>query len=250
MAPVIDALLHGKLRLSEDVLTSSVIGTLASIDFGRPLLQFLAASRCLDGSHPIDAAGADIVAMNLWPSHRRYGEPDAVVHARAGDVDLLIMIEAKYGAQKTSWDLPEDDPRVDQLARYWDGWRTFAKSCFGVVPVATTRCVVVYLTSHPTIPIAEIEESLARLHAAPEACIAWLPWGDASRVLEPHRDTPSSSNLAAKLCDLLDRNGFVSFDGFLTAELRTPVVAGWSHAAHVTTAVTDIATRWFEQEGA
>ncbi|MCC6651660.1 MAG: hypothetical protein IT348_10980 [Candidatus Eisenbacteria bacterium] len=234
----------------EDVLTSSVFGTLRYLS-DDVLCACLRAARNLRGKH---LAIADDTAWDLdfWPNRLGWvREPDVVVTGRdrfTSAVRQLVVVEVKYRSGKSNRTdastLPEDDPvcpaRVsgDQLSDLLEDARR-------EVGASGVHVSVVYLTAHLTMPTEQLQESVAALADASKSAadeIYWVGWMELDRVLARCRSEASGprQHLAAldDLRALLQRRGL----GYFSARwpsvrqpgpwlFQTPMVAspptGW-----------------------
>ncbi len=86
---MIEALLKGKLsraNISEDLLTSLVLGTLKYLDV-RFLARFLSFARTLEGGWPFDGLALRSAHYRFWPSVKIKGqvcEPDVLIKLVVG----------------------------------------------------------------------------------------------------------------------------------------------------------------------
>src|ERR1039458_2574240 len=119
---MLQALLRGKLSRDheqiEDILTSNVFGLLKYSD-PRITLDFLERARLLNGERPWDRSifGSSGVSIDWdfwpwWAEARCIGcEPDVVLTLQGQcNVRLLVLIEAKLYAGKSSFAEPEGPP--------------------------------------------------------------------------------------------------------------------------------------------
>ncbi len=118
------ALLHHKLdetvpepQRLEDALTSTVFGTLVTVDQGEVLAAWLGRARRLGGAQE-EVTQPRINGVWFWPQ-LALAEPDVVL--RLGD--QLFAIEAKYRADRhdaPEGEHPDPDKIHDQLCRQWE----------------------------------------------------------------------------------------------------------------------------------
>jgi hypothetical protein len=192
------ALLRGKLSREqqnmEDILVSNVFGLLKYLPPEEGLLPFL--RNCVDPEgRPLpglDQPGISVVLENrkFWPWHSEPGclgcEPDVEFMLCWPDGrKVLVFVEAKYHAGKSSEDDENDAPAkaqpeapYDQLAREWDNLVIAARNA-GAEPA------LIYLTTHWALPRQDIDESRRayerqRKSNRPLACY-WLSWRVLSR---------------------------------------------------------------------
>ena len=215
---MLQAFLKGKLSRDqenlEDLLTSSVFGTLAYMP-GRALLSVLALATYDDGVPVpgLHSSTLKVVSTKFWPTYKCQGvgatEPDVVVELE----DLLgrrkvVFIEVKLHSGKSSGPVENSTEVGDQLAREW---------C-----VLIERCArsgmqphLVYVTADPRYPVFDIRESKREFESKravlarqfPFRC-AWISW---SKVATAFRDVedPVLRDIS-RLCERLD---LVPFEG-------------------------------------
>lgn len=209
------ALARGKAgkREGEDLLSSVVLGTLASTPTG---LQDLLAT------HPALAwcRAATLVDVRFWPwwdeHHALAGaEPDVVVVLDApGSGRRLLVIEAKHRSGKSG------HGAHDQLARQYASGLAVAERR------GAAFSGVVYLTSHLAAPREDLAASAVQIRdrlgvAAP--LLFWATWRDATPLLDAVAETQAGL-LAATARDAaayLRRLHLVRFAG-LTQPTPTP----------------------------
>lgn len=214
---VIDAILKGKMPVTEDVVTSCVVGMLDNMPREYGLLAWLERARPRGAMHEALHFGPAAHAKVLyWPRTTSHGEPDVFVMVEGGAVDHAIVLEAKYGAQKSDWDeIDEQDLRGDQLVRYWEALRRNALDMPGLSKdlLARAEKTVVYVTHHGTPPVENLQESVDKCGG--EIRLAWLSWRDAWDLAEPFR--MSREPATAWLLALLEHLGLTQFRGFSSA---------------------------------
>jgi hypothetical protein len=175
---VLSLVLHGKLAVTEDVLTAAVFDAIQETQDLALVRALLAGARGLHGG--VSVAAFDGFEVELWP-WTDAGEPDVRIVLRAGGAHVgTVLVEAKLGASKHGEGvalIDEEAPVLrDQLARYLRA---------EVDRDPTT--VLVYLTHHGVIPDADLRESidcLPRL-GRPELAdrLHWLPWRELERAM-------------------------------------------------------------------
>ena len=208
---MIDAILKGKLSVTEDVLTSCVVGMLEKLPCEYGLLKWLERARPLgamrEALHFGPAAHAKVW---FWPRTANHGEPDVFVMVEDGTIAHAIVLEAKYGAQKSNWDLIDaQDRRRDQLVRYWEALRLLDMPGVSEDLLERAEKTVVYVTQHGTPPVEELQESLKSVD---EIRLAWLSWRDAWDLAERFRT--SGEPATAWLLTFLEHLGLMQFRGF------------------------------------
>ena len=240
---MLHAELHGKLDPAatdlsrrEDILTSTIFGTLLLADKGPEVLcQWLSCARRFepDGrlGDPIPRLSSDHqVSYWFWPSLTE-AEPDLLL--RIGD--RLFVIEAKYHASMGQGDDADEEPEGDdeqrqslsanQLARQWRSCRV-ASARFSGYPsdlqsaIAGCELTLVYLVSagHHARSMAELRASWSEIVPAsgqpPRLCL--LTWQDLHQmlVLESRHAPPSPRRWVGEIALLLARRDLAAFMGF------------------------------------
>ena len=135
-------------------------------------------------------------------------EPDVELSLTDGNGPLLLLIESKYRSGKSSFATGDEHERPnDQLAREFDNLKRAA---------GTGRCAVVYVTTDPYCPEAEIRESAAeyRTKRGSDPDIFWTSWRFLAPLLEVV--TLTRPGMLRDMCDLL-----LSLDLTTFTRLRT-----------------------------
>lgn len=225
---------------SEDVLTSTVFGTLFVARAFDILVKWLRCARAYDGATIQGINEIEPFNYWFWPSLAE-SEPDLLL--RLGNI--LFIIEAKYLSGKHDTHHDEDEefldndidslvtggdeniPVSDQLVREW-------RSCDpNIAPTrhyspelekALVECrrVLIFLVSalKTRSALREFSESISRLEDARinDAEFYLLTWQDLNTVLVDHQfdelSRPPSFSWTTELCELLERRGLSSFTGF------------------------------------
>lgn len=195
------ALLHGKVPRSvegyEDMMTSVVFGVLEHLP---PAIGLRRVLSHLDG-HPVPPwlDSVESVRTEYWPwwdeaEERDGAEPDVVLTLGTGaGRPRLLVVEAKRTSGK------HGHGRRDQLARQVDNGYRIAERA------NAEMAGLVYLTTHLSIPRADLDESTRELGpSAPP--LWWLSWRDIAPVLRmaelalrPHPLAAMSRDAAACL---------------------------------------------------
>jgi hypothetical protein len=212
---VIDAILKGKVPVKEDVVTSCVVGMLDKMPREYGLLAWLERARPRGAMHETLHFGPAAHAQVLyWPRTADHGEPDVFVMVEDGAVAHAIVLEAKYGAQKSDWDeIDPQDLRGDQLVRYWEALRLLDMPGVPKGLLARAEKTVVYVTEDSTPPVEELQESIDKSGGGIR--LAWLSWCDAWDLAEPFM--MSVEPATAWLLALLEHLGLMQFRGFRSA---------------------------------
>lgn len=182
---MLHAELHGKTDVlaskrerGEDLLTSTVFGTLLIANAVAELAAWLRRARRHGDERALEVPPVDAVDYWFWPRLRE-AEPDVLIAFGK----LLVIVEAKYYAKKHGSGTAE----VDQLGRQW-------RSCDAQVDTrgyparlgeAIRGCesrVVVYLVLRRNLAKAR-EEVAESLQHEPQAAMYVLAWEDLDEVL-------------------------------------------------------------------
>ena len=252
---MIPALLRGKLSRQqenmEDILTSSVFGTLRYLPPESGLFPFLRCARMLDGGafDALEFGSGAVVEYEFWPHlHERVPggrgdercipcEPDLLLTIKPADGRLIyILIEAKFRSGKSSDAGGDEVAPTDQLAREWDNLVARAHR-------VDAEPHLIYLTADVGIPIEEIQASereyLSRRPAgAPFSC-GWLSWRHLERCIRQLNDqgvdNPCLRDLA-RLCMRLELRFYDGISKFTPETLHwrfqsAPTVFNWPDQA-------------------
>lgn len=223
---MIEAILKRKLLVTEDVLTSCVVGLLDKMPRGHGLLAWLERAQPRGAMHEALHFGPEAhVTVSYWPRTAAHGEPDVLVIVEDGSVAHAIVLEAKYGAPKSDWnEIEADDLRRDQLVRYWEALR--GRDIPGVSQDLLARAdkTVVYVTQHGTPPVEELQESIDKSRG--EIRLAWLSWRDAWDLAQSLRTSAEPETIW--LSALLEHLGLTHFRGFASASECVVAEPVWS----------------------
>jgi hypothetical protein len=237
---VIDAILKGKVSVTEDLLTSCVVGALATMPRQYGLLAWLEKARPYGAMRqPLNfgTEPAPRVDVIYWPQTANHGEPDVFVMVEDGPVTHAIVLEAKYGASKSDWDTVDaEDLRRDQLVRYWEALRALDLPEVSADRIRGAEKTVVFVTPHGAPPAEELQESVRRRG---EIRLAWLSWRDAWDVAEPFRTSTEAPN--GWLLTLLEYLGLTQFRGFGLAHDPTVEFSAWHFDRGGFAAAADVA---------
>ncbi|MDP3061942.1 MAG: hypothetical protein Q8O40_01830 [Chloroflexota bacterium] len=224
--------LHGKVSgsganatdTSEDLLTSNVFGCLRYVPPERALVPFLETAK-LDSKDVFRVQRPVIRAYwSFWPylqsPDRKPCEPDVVIGLESEWGVHLVMVEAKYFSDKSSFEDEGEHPK-DQLARELDnldilkpgdlGWRTQKE---------VTQKTLLYVTQDVAMPRNAIRESLSeysRKRGKP-GTIYWTSWRSLGSILEEQLQSLNDEYQAAVLNDikqLLEKKGLWMFHGVI-----------------------------------
>jgi hypothetical protein len=229
-AVMLHGVFNGKFALSEDQLTSTVVGYLELLADG-VFLGWLRNALPISEHAPLDFSESASLKTVLWPRTKGHGEPDMLVLIDDENKQHALIVEAKYGAGKSQWqsclehELGEKSSYYDQLARYDHALST---GDFLDVPIAAPRenHSVVYLTSDAAPPLDELRESLRH---GPGCRLYWLSWHALAEQLQGVATSDATQiKVAASLSRLLGILGFGAFTGFGEKVTRPVEATSWS----------------------
>ncbi|HEY3319879.1 MAG TPA: hypothetical protein VGP72_05310 [Planctomycetota bacterium] len=211
----------------EDILTSSVFGSMELCGANNLLIAFLKQARTLPGRRPFaDDRRISRVNYTFWPACTEcddayFAEPDLELEIILDDnSEHLLFVEAKFLSGKSSFDLAEDGeeerapepfpetPRSkDQLAKEWAQLQRRAKE-------QGRRPALIYLTADTAPPVIEIEESRVAASRVlrpgdQEFECFWLSWRHLCSMLRPEK-----GRLESELLRMLVHLDLHFFDGF------------------------------------
>ena len=224
---MLQALLNGKLEISEDILTSIVFGLLRYVQPQQGILQYLGLAENEDGKKPLKCLSSlsevpqESIKYQFWPRWKEpncYGcEPDVVIKLEIPDKqDLLVLIEAKYLSGKSSEADESYEKPNDQLAKEWDNLIVRAEA-------SNRSPVLIYLTAHHVHPYQDINDSISEfLEKRPESArpdIYWLSWRHLYKVCKN-----TGNPILKDLTLLLDRYNLKFFDGIKTGRCMHSLV--------------------------
>lgn len=234
---MIPALLHGKLSRQqenmEDILMSSVFGTLRYLPPEDGLFPFLRCARMPDGGafDALDFESEAAVEYAFWPwLHERvpggHGnercipcEPDLLLKIRPADGrQIYILIEAKFRSGKSSDAGGNEVAPTDQLAREWDNLVARAHR-------EDAEPHLIYLTADFSIPIEEIKASereyLSKRPAGAAFSCGWLSWRHLERCIRHLNDQGVDNPCLRDLTRLCKRLDLRFYDGISTVAPET-----------------------------
>ena len=224
---MLQAVLKGKLKISEDILTSIVFGLLRYVQPRQGILQYLGLTEDEDGKKPLNCLSSlsEVpqesieIEYQFWPRWKEpncYGcEPDVVISLKIPDKqDLLVLIEAKFSSGKSSEADESHEKPNDQLAKEWDNLSVIAKRL-------NKKPVIIYLTAHYAYPHQDIDDAVSEFQEKrPESAtpdIYWLSWRHLYKVCE-NKDNLILNDLRL----LLDRYNLEFFDGIKLEDIHIP----------------------------
>lgn len=206
---------------SEDLLTSDVFGCLRYVSPECGLVQFLQTATTLSKSEFSTPRPIISAHWSFWPSihfrDRLPCQPDVVIGLESQTGLHLVMIEAKYHSEKSSYENGGEHPN-DQLARELHNLEALGSGDLGW---KTTKEVVdrslVYLTQDVSIPLTALQESLQeyRRKRNRAGTIYWTSWRYLEAILEEQSrciDTYQATVLNDMRL-LLEKKGLTMFHG-------------------------------------
>jgi len=220
--------LHGKIAITEDVLTAAFFDVLAErhdVALLKAIIQ--TAHGCGPALVIPDQFEFDVA---LWP-RTDAGQPDVrICLQRGGSRIATLLVEAKLWAPKSgSGEIEEEGRSGDQLARY-----LLAESA------SDPNVFLLYLTHHAARPDDDLDESMAHLRMKGRHDLAdrllWTSWRAMERFL-----ATSDVRSYVRVRELLRRVRMFWFDGMQTTMSLTlrsapsfyranPITYGWSTA--------------------
>jgi len=235
---VLHAELHGKvapdaddIARREDVLTSTVFGTLFIADAWGVLLEWLKLAKPIGGARAL--VPPTITSPRtywFWPRLMGATEPDVLL--RAGE--MLVLIEAKYLSGKSGTGVAAVIPQsgleevTDQLVREWNACSRSAdmQGYPNDLREAIKSCarVLVYLVRRSSLAKA-IRAVRDSANLVDDASMHILTWEDLDDVL-----ASQGTRWAKELRAYLHRRGVAAFRGFRCDVPQSPVgkLSGWS----------------------
>lgn len=214
-----------KLANSEDLLTSSVFGSLKYLSSPSYLQSIIQSSINITGGNLRFNKEFTQCNYEFWPRLNNC-EPDLLLHLKdTEDEEYIICIEAKYWSGKsseedTSIDIDErQNHQRDQLAREIEDIHTdFCLDLMHANKSNIKRRLLIYLTNDTAFPYESIKTSVQHIQNInyPVAEIFWLTWRGIYTILNEitNYKTFQDSILLNDIKLLLEQKGLKSFDGF------------------------------------
>lgn len=214
-----------KLQNSEDLLTSSVIGTFQYLSSSTYIQSVLESSVNVNGNHLLFDSAIKECMYEFWPRLDN-SEPDVLLRLTdESNQEYLLCIEAKYWSDKsseedTTTDIDErQNWQRDQLAREIEDMHTIV--CHKLMKVNQEKLkkyMLVYLTNDTYLHFKELKESIKFVKNIdfPNNHLYWLSWKQIFSVINSIKDfqTKQDAILLTDLKRLLKKKGLVSFNGF------------------------------------
>lgn len=224
---VIKAVLQGKSRgyeYMEDVLTSTVFGTLNYLPSEKGIIPFVENAVLYDKNMRLWEALRDnkiglrcykSIKMFFWTKHTIYGEPDLILlftdHVHHSK-DLLLVVEAKFKSDKSG---TGDN---DQLMRYYEAitkdlhnfYNEEIKNFNGITGY------IIYLTESEAMDeIAESVSEIKKNDAAYTSSIFHLRWRQLHYILINNINEFSAQEkiIARDIIDYMEKLGLGEFSG-------------------------------------
>jgi hypothetical protein len=194
---LIQAVLEGKslgYEYTEDILTSTVFGTLKYLRPDMVLIPFIESALLYNKERTtlwekLNIEGIELrcyreVEYIFWAWNQNYGEPDLILIFRDhvhGLEDLLLVVEAKFKSGKSGTD------ENDQLARYFEAIN-FAIENFAESSVSGFRGkkgYIIYLTEAEAYSdIMKTTQIIQNMHNEIKENIFHLRWHQLYKTLE------------------------------------------------------------------
>lgn len=202
---------------SEDVLTSSVFGSLDIEPTSRVLSLWLARARTTQGECLKLSTSARLLDITYWPRFRpdRQTEPDVALTLEEPDGSItLAFIEVKYRSGISSAADEQSEHVTGQLGRQWRVLDRLYPSEAPGRPSRIDRRVLVYLTNDLPAPDAQMRTMLSEIEAKtggdqPTQSWYWLSW----RSLAPIVRREMRGRAGDRLMALLRRRALTPFEG-------------------------------------
>lgn len=200
---VLEAVLHHKVPVSEDLLTSSVFGTIKNAP-PELIIDVVASAQALTGSRGPRLSAP--IEWSFWPwwaaaSPSNGCEPVVVVEDATHLCAIEVKLEADFGSE------PDKEP---QLHREW--------KC-GQVRAAQRHkdFWLVAVTSHATLPVRELRTQLMAV-PTDESHILWLSWSVIGELLQASRTDQCMGRSYGQVIDVMKMIGLAPFSGFADAQ--------------------------------
>ncbi|MGG0186039.1 hypothetical protein [Bacillus rhizoplanae] len=227
---------------SEDLLTSSVIGSLQFLSSPAFLVAVLQKAMNTEGQHPQLNEEVQDAQFYFWP-RLPLSEPDVIVLLKTSAETLYVVcIEAKYFSKKSS----EEDKTVaieertvqqrDQLAREYEDIHTqeFYRK-FSINPSEIAGTILLYLTNDTALPVEELKQSSSSIqisNADQKHHLYWLPWKEFYSAI--HQSSSTMINQDRRILDILrkylEKKELVCFTQ--PAPLQSVTLSTWAYVPH------------------
>lgn len=226
---MIEAVLNNKSQgyeYKEDILTSTVFGTLKYLDSSRVLVPFIESAYLYDNERTtlwekLKLEGIELryyqdVEYIFWSPNDIYGEPDLVLifknHAHNLE-DFFLIIEAKFKSKKSG------TGDKDQLARYFEAINNNLEGFnhSSISEFKGKKGYIIYLTELEAF--SEIQDSLNILrqsYSDIDDRVFHLRWHQLLELLDNMKVYNSliEKNIVEDLVKFVDKLGLRSFYGF------------------------------------
>jgi hypothetical protein len=189
---------------SEDVLTSTIFGSLRYFSNQNILINFLNKSSNINSNLKIE--NDQIFKIDFWKycsMENYYCQPDLIL----SNNDYEIIIECKYRSP-----LSEEYEKIDDKETYYSNQLIkYSK----IIENSAKKNVIIYLTNDPIMPIEIMEKT--KPHINNKIYLYWLSWSKLYLSLNENKDSIILENemiLLNDLMEFLEKRGLVSFNGF------------------------------------
>lgn len=214
-----------KLQSSEDLLTSSVIGTFQYLSSPLYIQSVLSSSTNLLFDKLSFKQPIKTCSFEFWPRLSQ-SEPDVLVHlVDENDDEYLICIEAKFWSSKSSEEDTDTDVDLrqagqrDQLAReIEDLFTTKCHKLMNVTKEKLKKTFLVYLSNQTYMPVNDMKDSIRFVRNVDfsQNQLYWLSWKEIFHCLNQFTSfqTKQDELLLGDLKKLLVKKGLNGFTGF------------------------------------
>lgn len=177
---------------SEDLLTSSVFGTLMYLDSPEILIEFLRTARNLKGDPIRNITKIVMWRYHFWPRFQNQVEPDLLLQGFRNKRPIVnIIIEAKYHSTKNVYKVKpgigKDQLTGDQLT---DQFRSLLNRKWATSEVDSRRTsanYVIYLTNHFHLPKEELTSSVDKFSSNRyKNMLFWTSWRKLPEIIDKH----------------------------------------------------------------
>lgn len=210
---------------SEDLVTSSVFGTLQYVSMPSYIQKILESSVNIHGARLQFRADLLDVRYEFWPRLKK-SEPDVLLFLQDKEGDhSIICIEAKFWSGKSSEEDTELDENLrknhqrDQLAReIEDIHDELCHQLFSIEENAIKKRQLIYLTNDSVFPFESVQTSVKYIQGIdyPITDIYWLSWSEIYHIIQSFTEyhTYQDEKILTDLKHLLERKNLASFRGF------------------------------------
>jgi hypothetical protein len=189
---------------SEDILTSTIFGSLRYFNNQSILINFLNKSSDLNSNLKIE--NDQNFKINFWENRfteKNYCQPDLILSSN----DYEIIIECKYRSS-----LSEEYEIIDDKVTYYSNQLIrYSK----IIENSAKKKIIIYLTDELKIPTEIMEKTKKKIND--KINLYWLSWSKLYLSLNENKDSiilENEKKLFNDLMEFLKKRGLVSFNGF------------------------------------